>query len=114
MLSITLPLEVMKERMYSRASGIGKNFLNIFNQHEYAKELSRYIHLNPVRVKVTESPEEYDWSSYRFYIGKHFGIGESGVSQACRRVAHKINSDKKLKRKIGKIEKKIKQSRMKT
>jgi REP-associated tyrosine transposase len=37
---------------------------------EYAKELSRYIHLNPVRAKIVETPEEYDWSSYQFYIGK--------------------------------------------
>ena len=37
---------------------------------EYGKELSRYIHLNPVRAKIVETPEEYDWSSYKFYIGK--------------------------------------------
>jgi len=37
---------------------------------EYAKELSRYIHLNPVRAKIVEHPEEYEWSSYSFYIGK--------------------------------------------
>jgi hypothetical protein len=46
-------------------------------------------------------------SIYRFYIGKHFGIEESDISQACRRVVHKIDRDKKLKRKIGKIEKKL-------
>lgn len=33
----------------------------------YAAELSRYIHLNPVRAKMVSSPEEYKWSSYRFY-----------------------------------------------
>ena len=207
---------------------------------EYAKELSRYIHLNPVRARMVETPEEYEWSSYQYYIGKqkppewlhidfilgyfgekvsiakkqyqqfvnmldnkeyesplmevvsstilgapdfiafikdrylagkkpdkdlpalkelsekpsvgdildevesvydedhalarniklylcqrytgeklkdigkHFGIGESGVSQACRRVAQRIDRDKKLKRKIGKIEKKLIMSRMKT
>ncbi len=37
---------------------------------EYAKELSGYIHLNPVRAKIAKTPEEYDWSSYKFYIGK--------------------------------------------
>jgi REP element-mobilizing transposase RayT len=37
---------------------------------EYAKELSRYIHLNPARAKMTELPEDYKWSSYSFYIGK--------------------------------------------
>ena len=36
----------------------------------YAKELSRYIHLNPVRAKMVERPEAYNWSSYSFYIGK--------------------------------------------
>ena len=200
---------------------------------EYAKELSRYIHLNPIRAKMVATPEEYDWSSYKYYIGKqkpaewlyrdfilgyfgkkvsiaqkeyqkfvstlvnrkydspldevvsstllgspdfiafikdkflsgkepdkelpalkelvqkvsmqeifdevdsvftkekafarnvkmylcqrylreklkdiglHFGIGESGVSQASRRVAQKIDKDKSLKRKIDKIENKI-------
>ncbi len=28
----------------------------------YAAELSRYIHLNPVRAKMVPSPEEYQWS----------------------------------------------------
>ena len=36
---------------------------------EYAKELSRYIHLNPVRAKMVERPEEYKWSSYPYYLG---------------------------------------------
>lgn len=35
----------------------------------YAKELSRYLHLNPVRAKIVHAPEEYPWSSYRDYIG---------------------------------------------
>ena len=207
---------------------------------EYAKALSGYIHLNPVRAKIVETPEEYEWSSYKFYIGKqkaaewlyrdfilgyfgkrvstaqkayqkfvnaiayqeydspleevvgstllgsadfiafikenflsakkpdkdlpalkelvkkpsiqdifeevesvftkdkltarnvkmylcqrytdkklmeiglHFGIGESGVSQACRRVAQKIEKDKQLKKKIVRLEKQINSSRMKT
>jgi putative transposase len=207
---------------------------------EYAKELSRYIHLNPVRAKIVETPKEYEWSSYKHYIcrqkpanwlcrdfilsyfgqkvstaqkgyqkfvaalvgqeyespldevvsstllgsadfiafikdnflsakkpdkelpalkelvkknsiqdifeevalvftkdkvmarnvkmylcqrytgkklkeiGLHFGIGESGVSQACRRVAQKIEKDKKLKKKIVRLEKQIYLSRMKT
>jgi len=37
-------------------------------------------------------------------IGTYFGIGESGVSQACRRVKDKRRNDKKLERKIAKIE----------
>jgi len=37
---------------------------------EYAQELSRYIHLNPVRAKIVQLPEEYEWTSYGYYIGK--------------------------------------------
>ena len=36
----------------------------------YAGELSRYIHLNPVRAGIAGAPEDYRWSSYRAYIGK--------------------------------------------
>jgi len=46
-------------------------------------------------------------------IGKHFGISESGVSQASRRIFQKSDKDKKLKKKIEKIVKKFKLSRMK-
>ena len=60
---------------------------------EYAKELSSYIHLNPVRANMVNTPEECDWSSYPFYIGKqkapkwlhrdfvlsYFGNGEAVV-----------------------------------
>jgi REP element-mobilizing transposase RayT len=37
---------------------------------EYAVELSRYIHLNPVRAGIVPSPEEYKWSSCQYYTGK--------------------------------------------
>jgi putative transposase len=36
----------------------------------HAQELSRYIHLNPVRAGVTEKPEQYPWSSYNAYINR--------------------------------------------
>ncbi len=36
----------------------------------YAQELSRYIHLNPVRAGMVEKPEDYLWSSYRGYMGR--------------------------------------------
>lgn len=47
-------------------------------------------------------------------IGTYLGIGESGVSQACRRVKEKLRNDKKIERKITKIEKTLNVSRMKT
>jgi chromosomal replication initiation ATPase DnaA len=41
-------------------------------------------------------------------IGSHFGIGESGVSQASRWIGIKISQDNKLRKKIRKIEDKLK------
>ena len=35
----------------------------------YAVELSRSMHLNPVRAGMVAKPEQYPWSSYRSYIG---------------------------------------------
>jgi len=37
---------------------------------EYATELSRYIHLNPVRAGAAAMPDKYKWSSYKNYIGR--------------------------------------------
>ena len=36
---------------------------------EYLKQLSRYIHLNPVRAKLVDKPAEYVWSSYPSFTG---------------------------------------------
>lgn len=36
----------------------------------YAAELSRYLHLNPVKAGIVDRPENYAWSSYRSYIGQ--------------------------------------------
>ena len=42
-------------------------------KESYLLELSRYIHLNPVRAGIVKSPGKYLWSSYRYYIGKKQG-----------------------------------------
>jgi putative transposase len=34
----------------------------------YFLELTRYIHLNPVRAKMVEHPQDYRWSSFKGYI----------------------------------------------
>lgn len=36
----------------------------------YAGELSRYIHLNPVRAGMVRQPNDYPWSSYTTYSSK--------------------------------------------
>ncbi|MEI6206590.1 MAG: transposase [Desulfuromonadales bacterium] len=35
----------------------------------YLLELTRYIHLNPVRAKMVHSPDEFPWSGHRAYLG---------------------------------------------
>ena len=42
----------------------------LIEKDAYGEELSRYIHLNPVRAGVVKDPLEYGWSSYQYYIGK--------------------------------------------
>lgn len=42
----------------------------VVDKDSYFQELSRYIHLNPVRAKITQMPEAYRWSSYLGYLGK--------------------------------------------
>jgi len=43
------------------------------DKDSYLLELSRYLHLNPVRVKAVEDPGTYRWSSYGAYLGKRGG-----------------------------------------
>ena len=40
----------------------------LVEKDNYLLELSRYLHLNPVRANMTQKPEEYFYSSYRSYI----------------------------------------------
>ena len=37
-------------------------------------ELSRYIHLNPVKAGLVKRPEDYKWSSYSIYVGSRKDI----------------------------------------
>lgn len=42
----------------------------LIDADEYLTQLSRYIHLNPVKAKIVDTPADYPWSSYRAFIGK--------------------------------------------
>jgi putative transposase len=42
----------------------------LVDKDTYLLELSRYLHLNPVRAKIVIKPEAYPYSSYRSYIVK--------------------------------------------
>ena len=42
----------------------------LIDADEYLGQLSRYIHLNPVRAGMVTAAEQYLWSSYPAFIGK--------------------------------------------
>ena len=56
--------------------GIGHFFQDRFKScliqnGTYLLECGRYIELNPVKAGIVDSPEKYEWSSYRHYSGVH-------------------------------------------
>ena len=64
----------------------------------YLSELVRYIHLNPVRARIVNKPEDYEYSSHRAYLGleptgmvdvdpvlRHFGSKKIIASEQYRR-----------------------------
>ncbi len=69
-------------RAYRRSGHLfqGRYKAILVDKDIYLVELSRYIHLNPVRAGMAGKPEQYAWSSYRGYIGK--GKAETWVEHA--------------------------------
>lgn len=59
-------------RRYKRTGHLfqGRYKAILVDKDNYLIELTRYVHLNPVRAKAVERPEQYRWSSYCGYIGK--------------------------------------------
>lgn len=56
---------------------------HLVEEEGYFLEISRYLHLNPVRAQIVARPEEYPWSSYAGYA-------------AARRVVPWVNYDQVL------------------
>ncbi|NIT13027.1 MAG: transposase, partial [Candidatus Dadabacteria bacterium] len=42
----------------------------LIDPQSYLLQVVRYIHLNPVKAKIVNKPEEYRWSSCRPYLGR--------------------------------------------
>ncbi len=42
----------------------------LVDKDAYLLQLSRYVHLNPVKAGIIDKPERYEWSSYPGFIGK--------------------------------------------
>ena len=58
-------------RRYRRSGQLfqGRFHSSRVGRDSYLAQVSRYIHLNPVRAQIVKGPSEYVWSSYRAAIG---------------------------------------------
>jgi putative transposase len=45
---------------------------NVFTEKKHVEKL-RYMHHNPVKRGLVERPEQWEWSSYRYYAGGSAG-----------------------------------------
>lgn len=71
MKSINVSYAMYFNRKYGRCGHLFQDRFRseVVDDDIYLLELSRYIHLNPVRAKMVENAVDYPWSSYCFYIG---------------------------------------------
>jgi putative transposase len=88
--SVAVTMQVLKQRMARRSLARGRSRFpedaapppfwyprsydfNVFSQKKVAEKLD-YIHWNPVKRGLVDSPEKWRWSSYRYYA-----LGEDGL-----------------------------------
>lgn len=59
-------------RRYKRVGPLmqGRYKAILIEKESYSLELSRYIHLNPVKAGLVKDPQDWAWSSYRIFLGK--------------------------------------------
>ena len=60
----------------------------------YFLQTSRYISLNPVKAKIVNEPQKYEWSSYLTMIGKQF----DGLTHRKRTLSYFQDNDPELYR----------------
>ena len=76
-------------RRYQRVGHLlqGRHKAILCQSDQYLAQLVRYIHLNPVRARIVRSPDKYEYSGHRAYLGivrsgivdvdpvlRHFGV----------------------------------------
>ena len=47
----------------------GRPGIRLIDHENYAREVLRYVVLNPVRARIAARPEDYEWSSHRAVLG---------------------------------------------
>jgi len=60
----------------------------------YLLTVIRYIHLNPVKAKITEKPEEYKWSSCKaYYLHDDYPVGLTATETILSSFKHVSQSE---------------------
>lgn len=67
----------------------------LIEAENYLLHLSRYIHINPVEAKMVQSPGEYPWSSYKYFISNKHKPDWLCIKETLKHF--KDNSNKKYK-----------------
>jgi putative transposase len=94
-------------KRYSRSGALfeGRFRSALVEKDAYFLHLSRYIHLNPVLAGVVRRPKDWEFSSYRDYVGLRGGtlpVPEIVLSQFSSQVAYRqfvasyVEGDRKL------------------
>ncbi|MBI2358921.1 MAG: transposase [Deltaproteobacteria bacterium] len=65
------------------------------DKDSYLLELTRYLHLNPVRAKVVKEPGEYKWSSYGGYVRKGQGQPWLDSTEVLEQFSGNVNEARK-------------------
>jgi len=68
------------------------------DKDSYLLELTRYLHLNPVRAKVVKDPLDYQWSSYGGYVAESPGQQWLDSAEVLKQFSKKIREARKLYR----------------
>lgn len=71
MYKLNIDYSVYFNRRYSKTGHLFENRFKskLVQEDRYFLCLVRYIHMNPVRAGIVDSPEKYEWSSHREYLG---------------------------------------------
>jgi hypothetical protein len=97
MQNINTSYTVYINRKYQRSGHLlqGRFKGIIVDKDRYLVALSRYIHLNPVRVKLVKRPIEYPWTSYRAFIDQKAenSLVDTGVLVAKKTVPNMVVMD---------------------
>jgi len=83
MKSISISYVILFNRKYQRTGHLFQDRFKsrLIDSEEYLLKVSKYIHNNPVKVGISERPEDYRWSSYPIIIR---GVGEGGLVEGSR------------------------------